>query len=41
MIKVSVFAAGPDKHFDMDYYCSRHIPLGTAIVGAALKERSR
>ena len=38
MIKVSVFyAAGPDKHFDMDYYCSRHIPLVQRLCGAALK----
>ena len=38
MIKVSVFyATGPGKHFDMDYYCSRHMPLVQRLCGAALK----
>jgi uncharacterized protein (TIGR02118 family) len=38
MIKVSVFY--PNKKgdtFDMDYYCSRHIPLVQRLVGPALK----
>ena len=38
MIKVSVFyPSGPETHFDMDYYCSRHIPLVRELCGAALK----
>ena len=38
MIKVSVFY--PDREgskFDMDYYCSRHIPMVREKLGAACK----
>lgn len=38
MIKVSVFYAnGEGKHFDMDYYCKKHIPLVQRLCGAAIK----
>lgn len=39
MIKVSVFYPNiPGKKFDMEYYCSRHIPLVQEKLGAACKE---
>jgi uncharacterized protein (TIGR02118 family) len=38
VIKVSVFyAASPGKNFDMDYYCTRHMPLVQRLCGSALK----
>ena len=38
MIKVSVFsAAGPDQRCDMDYCCTRHMPLVQRWCGVALK----
>src|SRR5947208_6779763 len=38
MIKVSVFYAnGPEAKFDMEYYCTRHIPLVQRLCGAELK----
>ena len=41
VIKVSVFyPRGPEKHFDMDYYCSRHMPVVQKLCGAALKSVS-
>ena len=41
VIKVSVFyPRGPEKHFDMEYYCSRHMPLVQKLCGAALKSVS-
>jgi uncharacterized protein (TIGR02118 family) len=38
MVKVSVFY--PNKkgtHFDIEYYCNRHMPLVKRLVGPALK----
>jgi uncharacterized protein (TIGR02118 family) len=38
MIKVSVFYADREgSKFDMDYYCSRHIPMVREKLGAACK----
>lgn len=38
MIKVSVFYPdGEGKHFDMKYYCERHIPMVQKFCGAALR----
>lgn len=38
MIKVSVFYAnGPGAHFDMDYYCAKHMPLVLRLCGSALR----
>ncbi|MFT4525808.1 MAG: hypothetical protein ACI85F_001965 [Bacteroidia bacterium] len=38
MIKVSVmYPNGEGKHFDMDYYCSKHIPLVGGLLGDAVK----
>ena len=37
MIKVSVFYPNEaGKHFDMDYYCYKHIPLVREHLGTAL-----
>lgn len=39
MIKVSVmYPSGPDIRFDIDYYCTRHMPLVKERLGAALKQ---
>lgn len=38
MIKVSVFYPnGPDAYFDIEYYCSKHMPLVQRLVGPSLK----
>ena len=38
MIKVSVFyPKTQDSKFDIDYYCTKHMPMVKAKVGAALK----
>src|SRR5215470_14936711 len=38
MIKVSVFyATGEGKHFDIDYYCDKHMAMVQRLCGAALK----
>lgn len=38
MIKVSVFYPNEaGKKFDMDYYCSKHMPMIKEKLGAALK----
>ncbi len=38
MIKASVFyASGEGKHFDMDYYCKKHMALVQRLCGPALK----
>ncbi len=38
MIKVTVFYPYDEgKKFDMDYYCSKHIPLVQQKLGDALK----
>lgn len=38
MIKVSVFYAnGEGKHFDINYYCEKHMPLVKRLLGAAVK----
>lgn len=39
MIKVSaLYPNVPDKKFDMEYYCSQHIPMVQQKLGAACKE---
>ena len=38
MIKVSVFYPNrPGNHFDMPYYCSKHIPMVQRLLGPSLK----
>ena len=38
MIKVSVlYPTDPSRKFDMDYYCSKHMPLVQEKLGAACK----
>jgi uncharacterized protein (TIGR02118 family) len=38
MVKVSVFYPNrKGTHFDIEYYCNRHMPLVQRLVGAALK----
>ncbi len=38
MIKVSVlYPNGEGNRFDMDYYCSRHMPMVQATLGSACK----
>ena len=38
MIKVSVLYPNNDgSHFDMDYYCNRHMPMVQEKLGAAVK----
>ncbi len=38
MIKVSVFYAGGDgKHFDMEYYCKKHMALVLHLCAPAIK----
>lgn len=38
MVKVSVFYPNrKGARFDIEYYCSRHMPLVQRLVGAALK----
>lgn len=38
MIKVSVlYPNGNGKTFDMDYYCSKHMPMAKSLLGKALK----
>lgn len=37
MIKVSVFYANqPGNHFDIDYYCTKHIPMVRQLCGSTL-----
>lgn len=44
LIKVSVlYPNGKDKNFNMDYYCTTHLPMvgkliGDALVGAAVEK---
>jgi len=39
MIKVSVmYPNQPGNHFDITYYCEKHIPLVHQLVGPALRE---
>lgn len=41
MIKVSVlYPSGDGKSFDMDYYCTKHVPLVVNLLGDALKGAS-
>ncbi len=38
MIKVSVmYPGGEGKTFDMDYYCNKHLPLVSGLLGDAIK----
>ena len=38
MVKVSVFYPNrPGSHFDMPYYCSKHIPMVQRLLGSTLK----
>ncbi len=38
MIKVSVlYPNGEGKHFDMDYYCNKHLAIAGGLVGDAVK----
>jgi uncharacterized protein (TIGR02118 family) len=38
MIKVSVlYPNGEGKSFDMDYYCSKHVPMVGGLLGDAVK----
>ena len=38
MIKVSVFYPNSEgKKFDMDYYCSKHIPMVQQLLGTSCK----
>lgn len=38
MVKVSVFYPNrPGSHFDMSYYCSKHIPMVQELLGSTLK----
>ena len=39
MIKVSVFyPAGSGATFDMEYYCTKHVPMVQKLLGAACKD---
>jgi uncharacterized protein (TIGR02118 family) len=39
MIKVSVmYPSGADIRFDIDYYCTRHMPMVRERMGAALRQ---
>jgi len=41
MIKVSVlYPNHPGNHFDVTYYCEKHIPLVRQLVGPALRQFS-
>ena len=41
MIKVSVlYPKTADSHFDIDYYCNRHMPMVKEKLGAALQGMS-
>lgn len=38
MIKVSIlYPNGADKTFNMDYYCSTHVPMVASLLGNAVK----
>ena len=38
MVKVSVFYPNrPGSHFDMSYYCAKHIPMVQRLLGKTLK----
>ena len=38
MVKVSVFYPNkPGNHFDMSYYCSKHMPMVQRLLGPALQ----
>jgi uncharacterized protein (TIGR02118 family) len=38
MVKVSVFYPNrPGNHFDMSYYCAKHIPMVQRLLGSTLK----
>ena len=39
MVKVSVlYPNRPGSHFDIDYYCSKHIPMVRRLLGPTLKK---
>jgi uncharacterized protein (TIGR02118 family) len=39
MIKISIlYAGGEGKTFDMDYYRTKHMPMGLPLVGPACKK---
>jgi uncharacterized protein (TIGR02118 family) len=39
MVKISVlYPNGKDTRFNMDYYCSRHMPMVQRLLGVALKD---
>ncbi|AVR45996.1 EthD family reductase [Christiangramia fulva] len=41
MIKLSVlYPNGEGKHFDIDYYCIKHVPLVGELLGNAIKAAS-
>jgi uncharacterized protein (TIGR02118 family) len=38
MIKVSVlYSNGDGKTFDMDYYCNKHVPMVSGLLGDSVK----
>ncbi len=38
MTKVSVlYPSGKDKTFDMEYYCNKHLPMASNLLGDSLK----
>jgi uncharacterized protein (TIGR02118 family) len=38
MVRMSVFYPNrPGSHFDMSYYCSKHIPMVQRLLGSTLK----
>lgn len=41
MIKVSVlYSGGAGKTFNMDYYCNKHLPMVSGLLGDAVKGSS-
>jgi uncharacterized protein (TIGR02118 family) len=41
MVKISVFYPREEgKHFDIEYYCKRHIPMVQKLCGNALRSAS-
>ena len=38
MIKVSVlYPGGVEQHFDMNYYCNKHVPMVAGLLGDSVK----